>query len=61
MFLSLEVLKSAYFSVFIVLPVVIFSMPLSEILISFLLMHFTAGLVLTIIFQLIASSARVTL
>ncbi len=50
--LNLVLVKSGYLIILLVLPVVIFSIPFSEILIGFLLMHFTAGLVLTIIFQL---------
>ncbi|MCE6989583.1 acyl-CoA desaturase [Dyadobacter sp. CY323] len=50
--LSLIAMKAIYLAVFFVLPVVVFSMPFKEILAGFLLMHFTAGLVLTIIFQL---------
>lgn len=51
-FLNLLLVKAAYLIILLVLPVVVFSIPFSEILIGFLLMHFTAGLVLTIIFQL---------
>jgi linoleoyl-CoA desaturase len=50
--LNLIVVKSTYLAIFLVLPVVVFSIPFSEIIIGFLVMHFTAGLVLTIIFQL---------
>ncbi|TDB66779.1 fatty acid desaturase family protein [Arundinibacter roseus] len=52
MLLKLIVMKIIYFVIFFYVPVALFSIPFSEILAGFLLMHFTAGLVLTVIFQL---------
>jgi linoleoyl-CoA desaturase len=50
--LNLILVKSAYMVILLVLPVIVFSIPFWEILTGFLLMHFIAGMVLTIIFQL---------
>lgn len=44
--------KIVYFSVFLALPTLVFGIPFIYALSGFLLMHFIAGLVLTIIFQL---------
>jgi linoleoyl-CoA desaturase len=52
MLLKLIVMKIAYFLVLFVVPVMYFSIPFGEILAGFLLMHFTAGLVLTVVFQM---------
>lgn len=52
MLAGLLVLKLLYFGIFFGLPVLVFNMPLAEILLGFLLMHFTAGLILTVVFQL---------
>ncbi|WP_409018831.1 fatty acid desaturase family protein [Dyadobacter sp. CY347] len=52
MLLDLILVKSIYLAVFLIVPVVVFSFPFHEILIGFLLMHFTSGLVLTVIFQM---------
>ncbi len=45
-------LKIIYFSILFVIPVFIFNIPFWQVLTGFLAMHFTAGLVLTVIFQL---------
>ncbi|GAB3165073.1 fatty acid desaturase family protein [Telluribacter humicola] len=45
-------LKVMYLSVMLAVPVVYFSIPFSEVLSGFLLMHFAAGLILTVVFQL---------
>lgn len=50
--LGLILIKLAYFGVLFAVPVLVFSIPFIEILSGFLLMHFAAGLVLTVIFQL---------
>jgi linoleoyl-CoA desaturase len=49
---KLILMKTVYFLIFFYVPVVLFSVPFGYILTGFLLMHFTAGLVLTVIFQL---------
>lgn len=45
-------LKVVYFFAMLAAPVLFFNIPFSEVLAGFLLMHFTAGLVLTVVFQL---------
>lgn len=50
--IKLILMKVVYFLVFFYVPVGLFSMPFGEVLAGFLLMHFTAGLILTVIFQL---------
>ena len=50
--LKLAILKIVYFGFFLVLPTALTSIPFIEVLAGFLLMHFVAGLVLTIVFQL---------
>jgi len=45
-------IKVVYFGILFVLPVVVFNIPFLEILLGFSLMHFTSGLMLTVIFQL---------
>ncbi|WP_031526404.1 fatty acid desaturase family protein [Dyadobacter crusticola] len=52
MLAGLIVMKLVYFSVFFLIPTLVFNIPFLQILAGFLLMHFTAGLVLTVIFQL---------
>lgn len=49
---KLIVMKVIYFMIFFYVPLGIFNMSFGEVLAGFLLMHFTAGLVLTVIFQL---------
>lgn len=44
--------KLAYFSVFILVPVFFFGIPIAQVVGGFLLMHMIAGIVLTVIFQL---------
>ncbi|MPR31963.1 fatty acid desaturase family protein [Salmonirosea aquatica] len=50
--IRLILMKLAYFAVFFFIPVYFFDIAFGELLAGFLLMHFTAGLVLTVIFQL---------
>ncbi|MCE7059735.1 acyl-CoA desaturase [Dyadobacter sp. CY343] len=52
MLTGLITMKLIYFSIFLLIPTLIFHIPFPQILAGFLLMHFTAGLVLTVIFQL---------
>lgn len=51
-FLKLILAKAAYILAFVVLPLFIIKVPVWEYLTGFMLMHFIAGLVLTVIFQL---------
>jgi linoleoyl-CoA desaturase len=46
------ILKLVYFAVFVFTPIFIFKLPVLQVITGFLLMHFVAGLVLTVIFQL---------
>lgn len=52
MLTGMIVIKLLYLGTFFVLPTLVFHIPFNAILTGFLLMHFTAGLVLTVIFQL---------
>jgi len=45
-------IKLIYFGIFFLVPIFIFKIPFTQILAGFLLMHFVAGLILTVIFQL---------
>ncbi len=45
-------LKVLYILAMIVMPVVVFGIPLATVITGFLLMHFVAGLILTVVFQL---------
>jgi linoleoyl-CoA desaturase len=49
---KLIVMKVVYFIILFYVPVYLFSIPFGQVMAGFLLMHFTAGLVLTVIFQL---------
>lgn len=44
--------KLAYYFVMLVMPTLIFKIPFGEILLGFVVMHFIAGVVLTLVFQL---------
>lgn len=50
--LKIILLKVVYLAVFFALPIYVLGFSWSEVLAGFLLMHFVAGLVLTVIFQL---------
>lgn len=50
--LRIIISKVVYFSVILVLPIVVLKMPLAEYLCGYFLMQFIAGVVLTVIFQL---------
>ncbi|MFL5764670.1 MAG: fatty acid desaturase family protein [Bacteroidia bacterium] len=52
MFLRITAGKLGYYFVFMVLPVVILGIPFWYIFSGFLLMHFIAGVILTLVFQL---------
>ncbi|QCR22461.1 acyl-CoA desaturase [Pontibacter sp. SGAir0037] len=52
MLLKLILMKLVYFSVILVVPTLVYGIPFLEVLAGFLLMHFVAGIVLTVIFQL---------
>jgi linoleoyl-CoA desaturase len=45
-------LKLLYFFIFFIVPVAFFHLPFVEILVGFLVMHFAAGVILTVTFQL---------
>lgn len=49
---KLILMKVIYFAIFFFVPIYFFNFTFGEILAGFLLMHFTAGVVLTVIFQL---------
>lgn len=51
-FLSLVADKAAYFFVILGVPTLFFNIPLGEVVLGFVLMHFIAGIVMTVIFQL---------
>ena len=50
--LKIITVKVLYLFSFLVAPTLFFHVPFSQVLIGFLLMHFTAGIILTVIFQL---------
>jgi linoleoyl-CoA desaturase len=50
--LKLIAMKMIYFFVVLVVPTVFFGIPLVQVLLGFVLMHFVAGIVLTVVFQL---------
>lgn len=50
--LKIVLSKLFYFFFIIAVPVLFFKIPLSQVILGFLLMHFIGGLVLTVIFQL---------
>jgi linoleoyl-CoA desaturase len=52
MLFGIVVLKLVYFFVAIAVPVVFFKIPFLQVLAGFLLMHFVAGIILTVVFQL---------
>ncbi len=52
MLFKMVLVKLVYFSIVIALPVVVFAIPLGQVLLGFLLMHFVAGIILTVVFQL---------
>ena len=49
---KIVLLKVIYFLFMLVVPTVFLNIPFSEVLAGFVLMHFTAGIVLTVVFQL---------
>lgn len=52
MLVKLIALKTAYLFAFLVVPTLFFGIPFGQILLGFVLMHFAAGIILTVIFQL---------
>jgi linoleoyl-CoA desaturase len=52
MILKIILMKVIYFASMFALPILVFQIPFVEILLGFLLMHFVAGIILTVIFQL---------
>jgi len=49
---TLAITKALYFSIWIVLPILFFDIPWWYVLIGFFIMHYTAGLILSVVFQL---------
>ncbi|HUQ97379.1 MAG TPA: acyl-CoA desaturase [Chitinophagaceae bacterium] len=52
MLAKIILLKVVYFSILFVVPSVFFGIPFYQLLLGFLVMHFVAGIILTVIFQL---------
>ncbi|WP_439881814.1 fatty acid desaturase family protein [Pontibacter sp. MBLB2868] len=52
MLLKVIVMKVLYFFGVLVVPTLFFHIPFTEVLLGFLLMHFVAGIILTVVFQL---------
>jgi linoleoyl-CoA desaturase len=52
MMVKLVIVKLVYFGVFLLMPTLIFGIPFIKVLTGFFVMHFLAGLILTVIFQL---------
>ncbi|WP_242927446.1 fatty acid desaturase family protein [Pontibacter vulgaris] len=50
--LKLVSLKVVYFFIMLVAPTLLFGIPFVQVLLGFLLMHFVAGIILTVVFQL---------
>ncbi|WP_299824048.1 acyl-CoA desaturase [uncultured Pontibacter sp.] len=50
--LKVITMKLLYFLVFLVMPTLLFGIPFLHVLLGFLLMHFVAGIILTVVFQL---------
>ncbi|WP_460925361.1 fatty acid desaturase family protein [Pontibacter brevis] len=50
--LKLITMKVLYFFVMLAVPVLFFGIPFLQVLLGFLLMHFVAGIILTVVFQL---------
>ena len=50
--LKITVSKLAYFFVILVVPTLFFNIPFLQVLVGFFIMHFIAGLLLTVVFQL---------
>ena len=49
---KITVMKVLYFSMILGMPVLVFGFPFLHILLGFLVMHFVAGIILTVVFQL---------
>jgi linoleoyl-CoA desaturase len=52
MLVKIIALKAIYLFVFLGVPSLFFGIPFTQVLLGFLLMHFVAGLILTVVFQL---------
>ncbi|MFD2247078.1 fatty acid desaturase family protein [Pontibacter ruber] len=52
MLLKIITMKVLYFFVVLAVPTLFFAIPFLEVLLGFLLMHFVAGIILTVVFQL---------
>ncbi len=51
-FFRMIVLKALYFGIFLAVPVVVSAIPFWQVALSFFIMHFTAGVILSVVFQL---------
>jgi|SRR5688500_15788253 len=49
---KIVLVKIFYFSLFVLIPTLVFQIPFIQVITGFLLMHFVSGLILTVIFQL---------
>lgn len=52
LFLKIVITKLVYFFVLLITPIFIFHLPVGQVLAGFMLMHFVAGIILTVVFQL---------
>lgn len=59
-FLQITISKLFYFGIFLILPMFITDLTIGQIVLGFLLQHFIAGVVLTVIFQLAHTVERTT-
>ncbi|MFN4147601.1 MAG: fatty acid desaturase family protein [Runella sp.] len=51
-FVKILLIKIVYFSILFGIPVLVFKLPMGEVVAGFLLMHFVGGVILTTVFQL---------
>ncbi|MBF8962618.1 acyl-CoA desaturase [Pontibacter sp. FD36] len=51
-FMKLVAMKATYFFIILAVPTLFFGIPFLQVLLGFLVMHFVAGIVLTVVFQL---------
>ncbi|MCX2741660.1 fatty acid desaturase family protein [Pontibacter anaerobius] len=52
MLLKIVAMKVLYFFVMLAMPTLLFGIPFVQVILGFLLMHFVAGIILTVVFQL---------
>jgi linoleoyl-CoA desaturase len=51
-FTKIVLVKLAYYAVFLFVPIAVVQLPVMQVICGFVLMHFLAGLILTVVFQL---------